>query len=106
MGLPTASRRSCPGDQRSQPPEPVLEVCSRQARRRCLVAVSEFCEWSGEEGSKKEHCFSVPSQRIFAFAGIWRPIASERVYAFLTCEADPLVGAVHQKAMPVIPSPR
>lgn len=73
--------------------------------RRCLVSVVEFCEWSGEKGSKKEHWFSVPSQPVFAFAGIWRPVEDERVFAFLTCEANPLVGAVHEKAMPVILHP-
>lgn len=75
--------------------------------RRCLVPVSDFCEWSGEKGSKQEHWFSLPADPIFAFAGIWRPSEAGNVFAFLTCGylGDPaahIVGAVHEKACPVI----
>jgi putative SOS response-associated peptidase YedK len=70
--------------------------------RRCLVPVTDFCEWSGEKGSKKEHWFSLPSKPIFSFAGIWRPTPEGNAYAFLTCEPNPLVAPIHAKAMPVI----
>jgi putative SOS response-associated peptidase YedK len=75
--------------------------------RRCLVPVTDFCEWSGEKGSKREHWFSLPSAPIFSFAGIWRPSEEGDVFAFLTCGylGDPsahIVGAVHEKACPVI----
>lgn len=79
--------------------------------RRCLVPVTAFQEWSVEPdpvtGKKTKHWFSLPSQRIFAFAGIWRPTDDGAVFAFLTCgyEGDPsthLVGAIHPKAIPVI----
>lgn len=82
--------------------------------RRCLVPVTEFQEWSVEPmpdtGKKKPFWFSVPSQPIFAFAGIWRPTESVPVYSFLTCgyEGDPAahaVGAIHPKACPVILHP-
>jgi putative SOS response-associated peptidase YedK len=73
--------------------------------RRCLVPVTEFCEWSGEKGSKREHWFSVPSHQIFAFAGVWRPTAEGKAYAFLTCEPNPLVEPIHPKAMPVVLHP-
>jgi len=78
--------------------------------RRCLVPATGFCEWSGEKGSKREHWFSIPSQPIFAFAGIWRPTDAGEVFAFLTCGylGDPathIVGAVHAKACPVILQP-
>jgi putative SOS response-associated peptidase YedK len=69
---------------------------------RCLVPVTEFCEWSGEKGSKQEHWFSVPAAPIFSFAGIWRPSAEGNCYAFLTCDPNPLVETIHPKAMPVI----
>lgn len=70
--------------------------------RRCLVPVTEFCEWSGEKGSKREHWFSLPSKPIFAFAGVWRPTGEGNAFAFLTCDANPLVQPIHPKAMPVI----
>lgn len=85
----------------------------RHAEFRCLVPVTSFMEWGGvapaEAGSGKrparmQHWFSVPSEPVFAFAGIWRDseVAS---FAFLTCEPNPLVGAVHSKSMPVIVAP-
>lgn len=77
--------------------------------RRCLVPVTEFCEWSGAKGAKQEHWFSLPSQPIFSFAGVWRPVGEDggKAFAFLTCgyDGDPaahVVGRVHPKACPVI----
>ncbi len=79
--------------------------------RRCLVPVTRFQEWSfapdPATGKKRPHWFTVPSQPIFTFAGIWRPTDTGPVFAFLTCgyEGDPsthIVGAIHPKAMPVI----
>lgn len=70
--------------------------------RRCLVPVTSFCEWEGEKGEKVARWFSVPSQPIFAFAGIWQATAGGNVFAFLTCDPNPLVASVHPKAMPVI----
>lgn len=82
--------------------------------RRCLVPVTEFQEWSvtpnPATGKKQAYWFGVPSQPIFAFAGIWRPTEREPVFSFLTCgyEGDPahhVVGAIHPKACPVILHP-
>ena len=42
---------------------------------------------------------------LFAFAGLWRPGEEGPFMAFLTCEANQLVGAVHPKAMPVMLRP-
>lgn len=70
---------------------------------RCLVPVTTFCEWSGEKGAKIEHWFSLRDRPLFAFAGLYRYGDDETgTYGFLTCEPNPLVGAVHPKAMPVI----
>lgn len=70
--------------------------------QRCLVPATSFSEWEGEKGTKVQHWFSIPSRPIFAFAGIWRPTDEGNVFAFLTCEPNPLVAAIHPKAMPVI----
>jgi putative SOS response-associated peptidase YedK len=80
--------------------------------QRCLVAVTEFQEWSAAPdaatGKKKPYWFSLPSRPIFAFAGIWRPAGDDGAfYSFLTTgyDGDPsahVVGAVHPKAIPVI----
>lgn len=80
--------------------------------RRCLIPASEFCEWEGATGAKRQRWFRVPSQPVFAFAGIWQPQADDLfgtggggVFALLTCEPNALVAAVHPKAMPVILHP-
>lgn len=79
--------------------------------RRCLVPATSFQEWSVEPdpvtNKKRPHWFSLPSQPIFAFAGIWRPTEGQPVFSFLTCgyDGDPTahaVGAIHPKACPVI----
>lgn len=74
--------------------------------QRCLVPVTEFCEWEGEAGSKVARWFSVPSRPVFSFAGIWRQTeGGQGVYALLTCEPNALVAEIHPKAMPVILHP-
>lgn len=71
--------------------------------RRCLIPASEFCEWEGAAGSKVARWFGVPSQPVFAFAGIWRPMETGAgCFAMLTCAPNALVAAIHPKAMPVI----
>jgi putative SOS response-associated peptidase YedK len=77
----------------------------RHVELRCLVPVTQFQEWSGEKGQKKQHWFSVPSQPVFAFAGIWRDTTDLPVFAFLTTEPNSLVEPVHPKAMPMILHP-
>jgi putative SOS response-associated peptidase YedK len=73
--------------------------------RRCLIPASEFCEWEGETGKKVARWFSVPSQPVFVFAGVWRPVEEGAAFAMLTCEPNAVVAPVHPKAMPVILHP-
>ena len=77
--------------------------------RRCLVPVTRFSEWSLEPdpvtGRKVKHWFGLPDERLFAFAGIWRPGEEADYFAFLTCAPNAMVGAVHPKAMPVMLAP-
>lgn len=79
--------------------------------RRCIVPVTRFCEWTAEPDPttkrKAKVWFELNSEQdpLFAFAGIWRPGEGGPFMAFLTCEANSLVGAVHPKAMPVMLTP-
>lgn len=71
---------------------------------RCLVPFSRFAE--PKPGAGKEECwFAVKEAPVSAFAGIWRPSNEGNVFAFLTCEPNPLVKPIHPKAMPVILNP-
>lgn len=77
----------------------------RHIGSRCLVPVTSFQEWGGQAGARTQHWFSVPSQPVFAFAGLWRD-SEVPSFGFLTTDANPLVGSVHPKAMPVILHPQ
>ena len=73
-------------------------------KRRCLVPVTSFMEWGGVMGQRSQHWFTVPSEPVFAFAGIWRD-SEVPSFAFLTCDPNPLVGAANDVSMPVILNP-
>ncbi|GAA4020482.1 SOS response-associated peptidase family protein [Sphingomonas swuensis] len=76
--------------------------------RRCVVPVTRFCEWEGEKGAKRKVWFGLHDHQepLFGFAGLWRPGEAGVGYmAFLTCEPNSVVGAVHPKAMPVMLRP-
>ena len=76
------------------------------AAYRCLVPFNSFAEPKPEAG-REEIWFKVNDAPVSAFAGIWRPGNAERgnMFAFLTCEPNPLVKPIHPKAMPVILHP-
>ena len=75
--------------------------------RRCLVPVTSYCEWTANPDAvtrrKSKVWFGLHEDHepLFAFAGIWRPGEDGAYMAFLTCDANEMVGAVHPKAMPV-----
>ena len=71
---------------------------------RCLVPFTQFAEPKPNAG--REECwFKVNDAPMSAFAGIWRPSEEANVFAFLTCEPNPLIKPIHPKAMPVILHP-
>lgn len=77
--------------------------------QRCIVPATRFQEWSTARdpatGKKHAEWFHLPSQEMFGFAGIWRKAAEGNIFAFLTCDPNPVVGAVNAKSMPVILHP-
>ena len=85
---------------------PMWRQALADPRRRCLVPVTAFSEWSAEPdpatGRKRKHWFALRHAELFAFAGLWRMTGEGARFAFLTCEANAVVGRVHPKAMPVI----
>jgi putative SOS response-associated peptidase YedK len=69
--------------------------------QRCLVPFTGFAEPKIGAG-RAEHWFTLRERTIGAFAGLWRSSDAGNVFAFLTCEPNPLVAPLHPKAMPVI----
>ena len=77
----------------------------RHAELRCLIPATAFAEWSGPEGARRQHWFSVPSLPIFAFAGIHRQGEDWPCFAMLATDPNRLVGRYQPHAMPVILHP-
>lgn len=69
---------------------------------RCLVPVTDFCEWEGEAGAKQERWFFLPSAPIFAFAGVWRSPDPQRRPKAVTLDRLP-VGASEVVQVPAPP---
>lgn len=72
------------------------------------MPVTRFCEWTTEPdpGTKRKNKvwfgLADDTQPLFAFAGIWRRGEIQPYMAFLTCDPNQTVGAIHPKAMPVM----
>ena len=90
---------------------PFWRTALTNVERRCIVPVTRFCEWTAEPDPatkrKRKVWFGMHEahEPLFAFAGLWRPGEGGPFMAFLTCEANATVGAVHPKAMPVMLRP-
>ena len=82
---------------------------------RCIVPWTTFCEYEDTRPKKTKRWFALNEDRPLAFfAGIWTTWSGVRgsmktprhgqhdLFAFLTCEPNGIVGAIHPKAMPVI----
>lgn len=82
--------------------------------RRCLIPLTEFCEWTpeahdvgGGKPIKGEMWFQVTDQPVFAVAGFWQRLADGgRGFAMVTCDANELVAPIHPKAMVTILAPQ
>ena len=81
--------------------------------RRCLILADGFYEWRGDKGSKQPYFITMPSNRPFAFAGLWETWKGkdasddDPVYkscTILTMAASEAVKNIHHR-MPVILNP-
>jgi putative SOS response-associated peptidase YedK len=85
-------------------------------KNRCLIIADGFFEWkwldkAGKE--KSQYQISLPSNELFAFAGIYSTWTDKttgemiNTYAIVTTEADPFMAEIHniKKRMPVILTP-
>lgn len=81
----------------------------RQAfrRRRCLVPVNAFYEWSGEKGQRLKWRIALRDEPLFALAGLWEwwqdRDSGQGVPSFtiVTCAANAAIVPLHDR-MPVI----
>lgn len=74
---------------------------------RCLVPLTEFCEWTPEKHDlgdgkpplKGEMWFDVLDQDVFAVAGFWQRTVKGDGFTMVTCDPNELVAPIHPKAM-------
>ncbi|WP_380786825.1 SOS response-associated peptidase family protein [Sphingomonas sp. R86521] len=92
---------------------PQWRALAANPARRCLIPLTEFCEWTpkpidqgdGKKPLKGEMWFDVTDQDIFAIAGFWRKIDEHCYFAMVTCDPNELVAPIHPKAMITILRP-
>ncbi|MGF7156219.1 SOS response-associated peptidase family protein [Novosphingobium gossypii] len=105
------------GGKAAWPMTNVRNLCAPQWRHlaerpenRCLVPLTEFCEFTPEKHDlgdgkpplKGEMWFSVPDRPVFAVAGFWQATESGNGFAMVTCDPNPVVKPIHPKAMVTI----
>lgn len=79
-------------------------------QRRCLIPADGFYEWKAlGKKSKVPYRFTLKSDELFAFAGLWEEYEDPEgdmahTFTILTTRANSLVGSVHDR-MPVILKP-
>ncbi len=86
---------------------PLWRALAAEPHNRCLIPLTEFCEWTPDKHDlgddrppvKGEMWFAVPDQPIFAVAGFWQRIAKGDGFTMVTCDANELVAPIHPKAM-------
>lgn len=77
----------------------------RHAELRVLIPLTAFALWSGPQGARRHRWFSVPSQPVFAFAGILRRTEDWPCFAMLTTDANRLIARYRPQGMPLILDP-
>lgn len=76
-------------------------------KRRCLVPVNAFYEWTGEPGHKTKWRIGLKDEPLFALAGLWEwwkdPASGQGIetYTIVTTRANDLLAPIHDR-MPVV----
>lgn len=86
---------------------PQWRTLAEKPENRCLVPLTEFCEWTpdkhdlgdGKPPLKGEMWFSVTDQPVFAVAGFWQRTKEGAGFTMVTCDPNSLVEPIHPKAM-------
>src|SRR3984957_3395355 len=78
------------------------------AKRRCIVPMDVFYE---RDKRKKLHAFAMTDGTPFGVAGIWENWRNqnrdwERTFCIITVPANELVGSIHARMPPIIPTAR
>lgn len=78
-------------------------------RRRCLVLIDGFFEWTGEKGKKTKHFISLPGRAPMALAGLWdRWTSGDGSHEVTSCTmltraAGPFMRRLHTREIILLP---
>lgn len=86
---------------------------AERPENRCLVPLTEFCEWTpepvdlgdGKKPVKGEMWFQATDQPLFAVVGFWQQTGEGRGFTMVTCDPNELIAPIHPKAMITILAP-
>jgi putative SOS response-associated peptidase YedK len=86
---------------------------TERPENRCLVPLTEFCEWTpgpidlqdGKKPIRGEMWFQALDQPLFAVAGFWQQLRDGPGFTKVTCDPNELVAPIHPKAMITILAP-
>ena len=71
-------------------------------KRRCLIPVASFYEWTGPKGHKQAYAIGAPNGEWLWMAGLWEDNHREGLtYTMLTTTANEQMESIHDR-MPVI----
>lgn len=92
---------------------PQWRKLAEKPENRCLVPLTEFCEFTPEKHDlsdgkpplKGEMWFGVTDQPTFAVAGFWQRTEAGNGFTMVTCNPNDLVASIHPKAMITILEP-
>jgi putative SOS response-associated peptidase YedK len=75
----------------------------RFPKRRCLIPVSHFFEFTGAKSPKSKWKFTKAGEDWFCFAGLWRPMPDGAdAFTILTTEPGPDVAPIHNRQVVVL----
>ena len=81
-------------------------------KRRCLVPVNAFFEWSGPAGHRLKWRVALRAEPLFALAGLWEwwkdPASGEGVetYTIITTDANAALAPIHDRMPVIVPADR
>ena len=74
-------------------------------KRKCIIPVNGYFEWSQQEGEKKPYFIQLGAGELIYFAGVWRKEIynddKRRVFSIITKAASSKINKIHHR-MPVV----
>jgi len=74
-------------------------------KRRCVIPVASFYEWTGPKGHKQTHALQEAEGGWLWMAGLWENSRDHgHCYTMITTEANPAVQPIHDRMPAVLPA--